>query len=73
MPSCVIVNKLGGCLSGGLLDGVELGFCVEKWGLWNWAGLSSNPGVSCLAVLWLQANSQFPFFFPQKSTHALGY
>lgn len=29
-----VVNKLRGCLPGGLLDGVEIGLCVERvWAL----------------------------------------
>lgn len=33
MSSCVMVNRLGGCPSRGLLDGVEVGLCVEKLAL----------------------------------------
>lgn len=62
MSSCVMVNKLGGCLSGGLLDGVEVVW--KKFGLWSWVGPSLNPRISCLAVLCFRQT--FSCFFSKR-------
>ena len=72
VSSCIMVNKLGGYLSGSLLDAVVVVW--EKFGLWSWAGLSSNPRVPALLIYGLRLTFQLLllllFFSPQKATPA---
>lgn len=64
-----MVNKLRGCLPGGLLDGVEIGLCVER----VWALELGRPEfklqdllLSCFTTL---GKLSAAFFLPPKTLH----